>query len=477
MRKLPLFCVAAGALLSQAVCMAGNMAPIQTVVVIYGENRSFNNLYGMFPGASGIEEAMASGAYQQKDRDGSVMQNLPPVWKKHDKIDPRFPTQMPNRPFRVDAAPINLGLDTPSPDLVHRFYQNQIQIDGGKNDMFAAVSDAGALTMAYYDGSRLPMWKLAQQYTLADHFFMGAFGGSFLNHFWLACACTPTYRDAPDSLRAKTDADGKLLLRADSPAHAADGPPRYQDGAITPDGYAVNTMQAPYQPSFITPPADNPALADISKHPLPPQTQTSIGDTLSAKNISWKWYSGGWNRALADRKQIYEGEVKFQVHHQPFNYFLRFAPGTADRAEHLKDGDDFLKDLAAGQLPQVSFYKPQGSLNEHPGYADVLSGDEHIANLVARLQASPQWKHMLIVVTYDENGGFWDHVAPPKADRWGPGSRIPAIIISPYAKKSFVDHTTYDTTSILKFLTKRFDLTPLPGVRAVVGDLSNALID
>jgi len=81
----------------------------------------------------------------------------------------------------------------------------------------------------------------------------------------------------------------------------------------------------------------------------------------------------------------------------------------------------------------------------------------------------------VIIVTYDENGGFWDHAAPPKGDRWGPGSRIPAIVVSPFAKKSYVDHTPYDTTSIIKFITLRFGLEPLPGVRAEVGDLTAAL--
>ena len=95
-----------------------------------------------------------------------------------------------------------------------------------------------------------------------------------------------------------------------------------------------------------------------------------------------------------------------------------------------------------------------------------MSGDEHIADVIAHLEKSPQWAHMLVVVTYDENGGFWDHVAPPKADRWGPGSRIPAMIVSPFAKKGFVDHTQYDTTSILRFITKRFDLPVLPGLAA-----------
>src|SRR6266436_3616793 len=108
--------------------------------------------------------------------------------------------------------------------------------------------------------------------------------------------------------------------------------------------------------------------------------------------------------------------------------------------------------------------QPQGNLNEHPGYAEIISGDHHIADVIAHLQKSTQWPHMLIVVTYDENGGFWDHVAPPKADRWGPGSRVPAIIISPFAKRHHVDHTQYDTTSILRFIIRRFDLAKLPGI-------------
>jgi acid phosphatase len=93
---------------------------------------------------------------------------------------------------------------------------------------------------------------------------------------------------------------------------------------------------------------------------------------------------------------------------------------------------------------------------------------------------------MLVIVTYDENGGIWDHVAPPKGDRWGPGSRIPAIIVSPFAKRGFVDHTPYDTTSILRFITRRFELPTLAGIKLrddaiaangepPLGDLTNAL--
>lgn len=448
---------------------------IETVVVIYGENRSFDNLYGLFPGANGVLQATPHNGSVQRDRDGSVLAALPPVWEKGNKPDPLYPLAMPNAPFRIDAPPVNLPLASATRDLTHRFYQNQLQINGGKNDMFVAYTDAGALPMGYYDGSQLPMWRIAREYTLADNFFMAAFGGSYLNHMWLACACTPQFPDAPKKMHAQLDADGKLRLKSGSPEKAADGPPQFHDGALTPDGYTINTVQPSYQPSGIEPaPGGDPALADPARHPLPPQTAKTIGDTLSARNVSWKWYAGGYNEALRDRRHIYDGPIDYQPHHQPFNYFLRFAPGSKDRALHLKDGSDFLADIDKGMLPQVSFYKPEGKLNEHPGYANVMQGDIHLADLVARLKASPQWKHMAIIITYDENGGFWDHAAPPKGERWGPGSRIPAIIVSPYAKKGYVDHTVYDTTSILQFLTRRFKLEALPGVRARMGDLSNA---
>jgi acid phosphatase len=87
-----------------------------------------------------------------------------------------------------------------------------------------------------------------------------------------------------------------------------------------------------------------------------------------------------------------------------------------------------------------------------------------VANVLAHLMKSPQWQNMMVVITYDENGGWWDHVAPPKGDRWGPGSRVPALVVSPFAKRGNVDHTFYDTTSVLRFITRLYDLPTLEGI-------------
>jgi phospholipase C len=457
---------------------------IRHIVVIYAENRSFDNLYGLFPGADGIAGATAD-QYTQVDNDGTPLPHLPPVWKGKEP-DPAFPKNLPNRPFRIDAPPIDLPLSVPTRDLIHKFYQQQEQINGGRNNRFVAVSDAGALAMGYYDGTRLPLWKWAKDYTLADRFFMAAFGDSYINHFWLICACTPRDPAPPAQQVAQLDDRGWLKRRADSPVSALNGPAAFVPGEFTADGYSLSTNQPPYQPSRVPPAAGgDPRFADPSKGVLPPQTQKTIGDTLSAKGVSWAWYGGAWNTALKDGMQPASakrtviatseaGAPYFVTHHQPFNYFARFAPGTPDRERHLKDYADLVAGIERGELPAVAFYKPQGTLNEHPGYANVLAGDQHVADLLAKIKSSPLWSSTAIIVTYDENGGFWDHVAPPRGDRWGPGTRIPAIIVSPYARKGHVDHTSYDTTSIIKFITLRYGLEPLAGVRANAGDLTAA---
>jgi len=475
---------------------------IETVVVLYAENRSFDNLYGRFPGANGLS-GLAPASYLQRDRDGSVLKELPPVWgglteKGVGPVVTQAQTgHLPNMPFAIDDP---RGLYTPATVVTrspwHLFYQSQMQINVGKNDRFVAYADTGALVMGYYDHAELPLWDIAKRYTLADNFFMGGFGGSFFNHFWLICACAPFYPNADHSpaknLIASIEADGVTLkTAADSPRSALNGRPKFvHDGNLTPDFYAVNTMQPPYQPSANKPaPGGDTAYADpANPTTLPPQTEQTIGDVLSAKGVSWAWYAGAWDATLAGRNAF--PAPNFQYHHQPFNYFADMAPGTSARAEHLKDGglggSEFIKAIDSGGLPQVAFYKPQGNLNEHAGYADVLDGDRHIADVVAHLQKSAQWAHMAVIVTYDENGGFWDHATPPKGDRWGPGSRIPALIVSPYAKKGFVDHTLYDTTSILRFITRRFALPPLAGLQArdtafaahgspPLGDLTGAL--
>lgn len=442
---------------------ANPFARIGHIVVIFTENRSFDNVFGLFPGAEGL--ASPGAAVVQTDHDGEPLPSLPPVLLKK-ALDRRFPPSLPNAPFAIERyVPINERTG----DLVHDFFQQQEQINGGKMDRFAAVSDAGGLAMGYYDGRKLKQWALAQEFTLADHFFHAAFGGSFLNHFFLICACVPVFPDAPPEIVAQLDAKTGLLAKApDSPRSALLGPPKWAKyGRVTPDGYAVSALQ----------PANMIAARDpgTPEQRLPPQAAPTIGDRLSEKGVSWAWYAAGWRKVVERRAPPSAAPDYFQVHHQPFVYFDAYAPGRAAREEHLKDAEDFFRAAERGALPAVSFYKPIGRDNQHPGYADLLTGDAHLAEVVAKLRASPNWRDMLVIVAADENGGFFDHVPPPKGDRFGPGARVPALVISPFARRGYVDRTVYDTTSILRTIETRFGLAPLSVRDAAAADLRNAL--
>ncbi|WP_416426912.1 acid phosphatase [Pseudomonas sp. App30] len=493
---------------------------VKTVVVIYAENRSFNNLFANFPGLEQPLAALKPEEHQQRDRDGSLLKTLPPAWGGTLQLGPQtvdgvtyapglqYQENLPNAPFALKGPnQEDLPLSVVTRDLWHVFYQNQMQINGGKNDQFVAWADSGGLTMGYYAQTQysLRLWDVAREFVLCDNFFQGAFGGSFLNHQYLISATAPFYPNATSSvakeqiatLQSDDPLDTRLKPLDKSPASAMTGAPAFGPSALTPDGFAVNTMAPPYWPTWIR----DPERPDYSKPDLPsvlvPQSHEHIGDKLSKKNVDWAWYAGAWQATLDQYKD--SGGIpkipNFQYHHQPFNYFKQQGPeNPAERQKRLRDGglgdepgsNKFLADAAAGKLPAVTFYKPQGNLNMHAGYADVAAGDRHIATALKVLRNSPQWKNMVVVVTVDENGGWWDHVAPPKGDRWGPGTRIPALVVSPFARKGTVDHTVYDTASILRLITRVFKLETLDGLKqrddAMVargqkpmGDLTNAL--
>jgi phospholipase C len=415
------------------------LAQLGHVVVIYLENWSFDSLYGSFPGAEGLSSPSAM-IPQIDNATGLPYATLP-------QVDPNIPLGLPNAPFDISAyVPANQLIH----DLVHRYYQEQAQIDGGRMDKFVTISDAKGLAMGHYPTDSLPVVQLIKsmpdQVTVLDHFFHAAFGGSFLNHQWLISAQTPVFPNAPPGVVAQLDAAGNLIT----------------DGFVTPDGYAVNTAFSVNSPHPATTPSANL---------VPNQTNVTIGDRLSAAGVDWAWYSGGWNDALAGNP-----DPLFQFHHQPFVFYAKYADGTAAKAAHLKDESDFLSAVAAGTLPPVSFIKPLGPDNEHPGYATLLQGENHTVALIKAIMASSIWNDTAVILTYDEHGGFWDHVPPPIVDRWGPGLRVPTAIFSRFAK-SGVDKTVYDTTAILTLIEKRWGLAPLSARDAGQADLSTRALN
>lgn len=492
--------------------------------------------------------------------------NIPPQpLASNNKVDTRFNTDPANAnsplkvntllPYFLTDPLLNLSTSDTTGDIVHRYWNEQFQIAGaylgggmdqkaGNNQGFLTWSDNPGLVMSRFDATNLPEGQLAQQYTMCDNFFHSAFGGSFLNHQFLVAAQAPVYYNMPTANNgniACLDGQGQLALQSDtsqanygkvirdgnitpvlgdvlsnltigasigqSRTVGASGTPSdvvYYDGSHFGQHYAVNTIFSANLQSSNSPTATNllPSQNDTNpSDPNRPYIQT-IGDQLDAGNVSWKWYSGGWDRALAQSPSnpTHYGTTNtdpsislFQWHHQAFAYYDKYAPfvskATYDTnpsaypgglnpysAARLQDETKFFTDVQNGTLPAVSFIKPLGPDNEHPGYTDLQRGQEHVAKIVQAVQSKPAlWQHTLIVVTYDEHGGRWDHVTPPSRDIWGPGLRVPTIVISPWAKRGYVDHTQYDTTSIISTIEKRFNLGPLNARAAAAPTLENAL--
>jgi phospholipase C len=516
------------------------LGKINHIVVIYEENHSFDNLYGGWEGVNGRADADVAHTAQvsqagtpfscllQDDVNLALVSmgsctapsGFPNTWFTIDKFIPAtaktcppalLAFSFPNGVLNGDPRGLPGGCTR---DIVHRFYQEEFQLDNGKQDRYVIGSDAVGLTMGVYDTKALPIYRYlhsagAPSYAIADDFFQAAFGGSFLQHQWLIAAATPTWPGVPDTQHALLDANG--FPNATYPLYHPATPVR--DGAATQacglpttvagfacGDYAVNTTQPAYQPSG----------AFGAK--LPPQTNPTIGDRLNAAGVDWAWYSGGWSNVDGDvnapgwtngpgpkcsdpdADPVVSSYPRcpnnvFQYHHQPFNYYAAFDPSTpaglANRTAHLKDEQEFIQNVQGSSkscnLKAVSFIKPIGAENEHPGYASEPNGSDHLVSLLQAIEAGKCAKDTMVVVTYDEFGGQWDHVSPPGQggtpgphDQWGPGTRIPALVVSPFLRgNEVVDNTQYDTTSILATIEQRWNLAPLSSRDAAVNSLAD----
>src|SRR2546423_6515137 len=364
---------------------------INHIVVIYEENHSFDNLYGGWEGVNGRANADAAHT-TQLDEAGNpfacLLQNdvnltSPPLSVRCTDVDHGIASHCTTTPFSIEQyipkdartcpqpgvfAPNGLP---PSPsnlpggctrDIVHRFYQEQYQLNNGAQNRYTTGSDAVGLTQGYYDTKALPIYQYLHtgshpHYAIADDFFQSAFGGSFLNHQWLVAAATPVWPGGPVANHSIIDSNG---MPTAYPLYVPTGP--VLDRQLTQlcpsavpnracGDYAVNTIQPAFQPFKGSP-------------QLPPQTGTTIGDELSAAGVSWAWYAGGWSNAdggvgapgwtngfvpgvCADPDSSpnpvwpYCPNKVFQYHHQPFNYYANYAPGTPGRT-HLRAEQEML---------------------------------------------------------------------------------------------------------------------------------------
>jgi phospholipase C len=403
----------------------GTRAPIDHIILLFLENRTFDHLFGTYPGAEGL----AGYSGRQADKSGVAYATLPAPLGRDGKPDPRLPSDLPNATFPLQkyVAPFDL---TNNP--IHRFYHMQRQYGAGADGVpmgkWVAEGTSGGTSMGYFDRYASPaQWKLADEFVLLDHWFQGIHGGSFANHFYLISGGLARYPDAPAEERAVgVGPDGRVE----------------KDGDVDPDGSVVNNLDPPYPPQRVT---------LILRTP---QTAPTIADRLDAARITWAWYATGWGGGTDAVKQ---GLVP---HHNPFQYVKRIME-TPEGLAHIRDAVDFTRALREGGLPAVSFVKPHAKDNAHATSSTVGAGDRWIAEMVREVMASRYWPRVALVITYDEGGGWFDHVRPPVVDRFGLGTRVPTLIVSPYAKRGFIGHREYDHASVLKLIEWRFGLEPL----------------
>lgn len=516
------------------------LSKVKHIVVIYEENHSFDNLYGGWEGVNGRANADAAHTTQvdqkgvpytclkQNDVNLAALtttctdaaHNINSAFtNKWYLIDPLIPPTAttcptPQKAFSFpNGVPNGQGLPGGcTRDLVHKFYQEQYQLNGGAQNRYMVGSDSIGMTMGMYDTKALPVYKWLHSakhphYAIADNFFQAAFGGSFLNHQYLIAAQAPTDPNAPAAQHSQVDSAG--FPNKGYALYTPDPKATYKDSDFTVTcpaplptlacgNYAVNTMQ----------PANEPSGTFGDK--LVAQTAPTIGDRLTAKGVDWAWYSGGWADAAGltsdpgytngsgptcsnpnhdpNAKFVYPEcpDLVFQYHHQPFNFFANYAPGTPGRA-HLQDEVDFLKLLDSSRKPNkcaikpVSFVKELGETNSHPGYSSIPNSEAKLAHLLQFIEGGNCAKDTMVIVTYDEFGGQWDHVSPPGQgnsngphDLFGPGTRIPTLIFAPGLKSDFVvDSKEHDTTSILATIEHRYGLAPLSTRDAAVSDLTS----
>lgn len=402
----------------------GDQAPLDHIIVLFLENRSFDHLFGTYPGVDGLARYRG----KQTDRSGAAYPTLPQPVGRDGKPDPRFPGDLANEPFPLLRF---IGPLDQTRDPVHRFHHMQRQYgvgaDGVAMGKWVTEGSTGGLAMGYYDRTAIPVqWRLADEFVLLDRWFQSIHGGSFPNHFFLIAASVARYPDAPAAERIEIGADGGVV----------------KDGQVDPEGAVVNNLDPPYPPQRV---------AHILRAA---QTAPTIADRLDAAGVSWRWYAAGWG---AGAEAVRNGLVP---HHNPFQYVKRVME-SPDGRERIRDGAEFVQALRAGRLPSVAFVKPHWAQNAHAASSSVGAGDRWVGEMVREIMASRHWPRAAVIITYDEGGGWFDHARPPEVDRFGLGTRVPALIVSPYARRGVIGHSQYDHASILKLIEWRFGLSPL----------------
>ena len=454
---------------------AASPTPIQHIVIVFQENVSFDHYFGTYPNAAnpGGEPAF----YAQRGTP-SVNGFTNALLNNNPNLNPANGAGATN-PFRLDRT------QAVTSDQDHDYTAEQQAFDMGMMDLFplyvgtpgpppsgGGITSTTGLNMGYYDGNTVTaLWNYAQRFAMSDNSFSTTFGPS-----------------TPGAINLISGQTNGVVATKNGTGDEVDG----GDSSLTVIG-------------------DPDPVGDICSNPTRNQVQmggTNIGDLLSSAGITWGSFMGGFNLSATNpdgstgcsrSSTGLAGSTKDYIpHHAWFQYYASTANpnhirpasvteiGNAGPANHNYDLQDFYAAVRAGNFPAVSFIKAQAYQDGHAGYSDPLDEQTFLVNLTNFLQKQPTWHSTAIVVMYDDSDGWYDHqmgpivnqstgpadaltgpnacgtatVALPGIDpgnahalgRCGYGPRQPLLVISPWARSNFVDHTTTDQTSVLRFI-------------------------
>ena len=394
--------------------------PINHIVVIMQENRSFDNYFGTYPGANGIPKGTC----------------VP--------LSPDNPSVGCVKPF--------LSTDVISGDLPHGYQSSVVGYDNGKMDGFMVGENENPKTMTYYDNKTIPYyWDLAKNYVLADNFYSSVLSYSLPNH-WYALAGQAPATSMFYFMHRPPNND--ILNQQENASTIAGGNPNATANfGVNPNPTSTNLR-------------DEVARVYLEESNL---TKT-VADLFmnDTHNITWKYYDhvvqAGNYKAAVSSGRAFEFWNPFSA--KGSTYTPAYAPHFVNRAQ-------IFTDLKSGDFPQVSWVTPSFPISEHPP-ANITSGMNWVKDVINAIMSSPYWNSTAIILTWDDYGGFYDHVPPPQIDKFGLSFRMPTLIISPYAKPGYIDHTQYQFESMLKFIEWRFSLQPLTERDLHANNLVNA---
>jgi phospholipase C len=459
-------------------------SPIKHVVVIFQENVSFDHYFATYPVAANLTNEIP---FQFKERTPRV-NNL---------LTSGLLGQNPNstQPFRLSPS------EQVTCDQDHNYGDEQAAFHGGLMDLFPEKAGVGnvscynagkgkGLVMGYYDGNAVTaLWNYAQHYAMSDESYSTTFG--------------PSTPGALNLISGNTF--GATLL-----TNRPNGSPASANGNIS-GGNTTGSVIGDPRPGLDDCVLTNPKLQTTNMITV---TGTNVGDLLNAKNLTWGWFQGGFaptsvvnGKAVcgAHHSGLAGDDATTTVgdyipHHEPFEYYSQTTNqhhlpasspskiGQTDQANHQYDLADFWTALNDGNLPAVSYLKAGAYQDGHAAYSTPEGEQIFLVNTINRLQESNEWREMAIIIAYDDSDGWYDHQMGPIVNqsnvsddqllgagncgtpklipgassiqngRCGYGPRQPLLVISPFARKNYVDHLVTDQSSILRFIEDNWNL-------------------